>query len=109
MKLSRELFEAVQGSKFGGDVKVVIEDDMVEYSVIGASVSESLSDFFFMCKKWAEFKCYIIKSYSYNKGLGCAEVQWMSPENKVDKFEYRENEQQAVFDACQWILNKEIK
>ena len=51
MKVSKELFETVQGSKFGGDVKVVIEDDMVKYYVIDASVSISLNDFFFMCKK----------------------------------------------------------
>lgn len=109
MKVSKELFESVQGSKFGGNVKVVIEDDMVKYYVIDASVSISLNDFFFMCKKWAEFNCYIVKSYSYNGGLGFAEVQWMSPENKVVKFEYAENEQQAVFDVCHWILNKEIR
>ena len=108
MTVSKELFETVQGSKFGGDVKVVIEDDMVKYSVMDASVSVSLNDFFFMCKKWAEFKCYIIKSYSYNGGLGFTEVQWMSPENKVVKFEYKENEYQAVFDACEYIL-KEMK
>lgn len=108
MTVSKKLFEAVQGSKFGGDVKVVIEDEEVKYCVIDASVSCSVNDFFVMCKQWAEIHCYIIKSYSYNGGLGFAEVQWMSPENKVVKFEYKENEQQAVFDACEYIL-KEMK
>lgn len=108
MTVSKKLFETVQGSRFGGEAQVKVDDEMVEYYVTGASVSVSLNDFFFMCKKWAEFKCYIIKSYSYNGGLGFTEVQWMSPENKVVKFEYKENEYQAVFDACEYIL-KEIK
>lgn len=70
------------------------------------------SEFFFMCKEWANKQGYRLLngSHDYNNQIIC---------NIYKDFDYigdyceqieSESEQQAVFDACQWILeNKGTK
>ena len=66
-----------------------------------------VNDFFFMCKDWALKQN--ISMYSYIHELnGAAEIfpkkkSLTCPYNKKFK---ADTEQQAVFDACQWILDE---
>lgn len=108
-KISKELFETIfKGCVFS---KINKEDFLIEYTQPCAIIENSwvnseisINDFFFECKEWAysESISYYIES-GYTK-YGCyAKVWFMGGHNK----EFRsDSEQQAVFDACQWILDK---
>lgn len=66
------------------------------------------NDFFFMCKEWASRKGYILFSKTrLNSSLASCYFDVMGLHDYEDDFknDFRaESEQQAVFDACQWIL-----
>ena len=70
----------------------------------------NINDFFFMCKEWANKNEYrlLTGSHDYNNQIIC---------NIYKDFDYiddyceqikSESEQQAVFDACQWILENKV-
>ena len=86
----------------------------------------SINDFFFKCKEWAEkfttigcgYGCWYISSGNGEPSLGHLEkTGWAKilvpfklesskhPPELIEGF-LATTEQQAVFDACQWILDK---
>lgn len=113
-KISKDLFEAVFG------VKIMIlsivgrrNSKFIQYAYGYTGVhSLSVNDFFFMCKDWA--KCKNISLISGRYGL--TDEYFCEISNPLDtdiiNILYSDSEQQAVFDACEWILmdlKKEIK
>ena len=78
-KISKELFEAVI-------------DFEVDYCI-------GIDTFFFKCKEWALEQGYEI----FTSGIKCS-VYKISKGWIIDQLEST-SEQQAAFDACQWILN----
>lgn len=91
--ISKELFEAVYGRKV---------DEHTDLRYKGFLSTLVVNDFFFACKEWAYNKGYIIKTdiagewelYNFKNG-GIFDAQNSS------------SEQQAVFDACMYILDKD--
>lgn len=65
-----------------------------------------VNDFFFMCKDWALKQN--ISMYSYlHKLNGGVEIVPKKKCNLLDNKKFKaDTEQQAVFDACQWILDE---
>ena len=107
--ISKELFEKVMNVKLTTDLSIAPyynevngceEEDLIliNYNFIWIP----LDTFFFKCKEWAYNKGYIIKTdiagewelYNFKNG-GIFDTQNSS------------SEQQSVFDACQWILDKD--
>lgn len=99
-KISKELFEAVIGVELyldkSFDFKLM--HDLSEYDL-------SYNDFFFACKKWAleqGYSClsgkdrHLVKDERYVCSIGSSKVL-------IEDF-FADTEQQAVFDACEWIL-----
>lgn len=109
MKISRELFEAVANIKINK-----LENDDFGYIWINIDSNElsrfdSINNFFFMCKDWALEKGHYLASNKYPGGACC---QYFT-EDTVSCSEcyelksitiHADSEQQAVFDACQIIL-----
>lgn len=106
-EISKELFEAIF------DEKIMI------LSIVGRKNSKfiqyaygyytgvytlSVNDFFFMCKEWAELKNLSLISgrYGTTDEYFC-EISDPLDEDTMNSL-YADSEQQAVFDACQWIL-----
>lgn len=108
-KISKELFEAVMDVKkecYLQDIELIDENKIIYSYLVDEQFQEPrydeelINDFFFKCKEWAYNKGYIIKTdiagewelYNFKNG-GIFDTQNSS------------SEQQAVFNACQWILN----
>ena len=107
MNISEELFNNV----FEGCVFNYIKADVIHYSqpcdIMEGSWVESetnINDFFFKCKEWAASKGFELfstrlrdkKRIAYN----CSLYGYYGDEEDFNST----SEQQAVFDACQWIL-----
>ena len=103
-KISKKLFEQVTG----------YEGTIHEYNrecIINGDVEEhiSINDFFFMCKEWAYNQGYDMLSGGLEAGLHSCYIDYsdkrytlsMKPINHF----FAESEQQAVFDACMYILD----
>ena len=111
-KISKELFEEVMGFKiFMFDIKGRKNSKVIVYSFgyLG-SKSISINDFFFKCKDWILSKRYSNLSgkdniYDINNKYVCSVG---NSKILIEDF-YAESEEQSVFDACQWIYDKEIK
>lgn len=85
--VSKELFIAVNGCENKERLSLINKNNMVE-----------INYFFFACKEWASNKgCHI---YSHTNAC---HIHY-----NVASFKSF-SEQQAVFDACQWILERENK
>jgi hypothetical protein len=95
-KISKELFEAVM------EVELYV-DKAFEYKLMPnlAEYGVSYNDFFFKCKEWASAD-FMLSSNNY-----CSCHIYDGGTECIKSFLGR-SEQQAVFDACQWIL-KETK
>ena len=107
-KISKELFEAVMGFCKNEIAEMYVSDENIfwhtyEDEFIGNKDSKiNVDTFFFKCKEWAYNKGYIIKTdiagewelYNFKNG-GIFDAQNSS------------SEQQACFDACQWILDED--
>lgn len=97
---------------------VKIENGIITYTVGKSSFDKPIDSFFFMCKDWTlKQNCYIT-SNNFR-----AEIRPIENEIQLSKLLYyvdvvndienwdltthsvAQNEQQAVFDACQWILD----
>ena len=125
MVISKELFETVKGFKIE---KFNIVEPYIEYRRLNwirntaCNINETtlsivaINDFFFECKAWASDLTYVLKSTINfcdirKDGL---RIPDKSDPNAYDDLHgwYRDinftanSEQQAVFDACQWILDK---
>ena len=109
MEISKELFEAVIDDK----VKYYCVDvDEIEYDYESFDRQNPLimavNDFFFKCKEWASKKgCILFSKTRLSSSLASCYFDVMGFNDYEDDFknDFRaESEQQAVFDACQWIL-----
>ena len=97
-KISKELFKAVMKDDIfnnSGDW-----GQLTEEKYINKSLKEiDYNNFFFDCKEWALKQGYMIESYLDSESNGVSVIRY------ENKYISAETEQQAVFDACQWILN----
>lgn len=115
--ISKELFETVMNEKiieyrgvFGSYISGTYNNHVnlgcciTVVSTDGGIVSCSINDFFFKCKKYALKQN--ISMYSYIHELNCGvEIVPKKKCNWLDNKKFKsDSEQQAVFDACQWIL-----
>lgn len=105
-KISKELFEAVMGIEtdrlFCTGSFIKNDSNYLSTSIIEEN-KISINDFFFKCKEWVLEQRYGLTSYMVKKDSGRATV-WKHELGKSKRF-ISTTEQQAVFDACQWILN----
>lgn len=98
--ISKELFEEVRGFK----VKSITTGSFIFFEMEdGYSPNYGIptDTFFFHCKEWAKTQGYVIWSY-----LDQANI-FNFDGIKINSFISKE--QQAVFDACQWILDNKAK
>ena len=105
MKVSKELFEAVMNIKIN---KLEIDDfDYIWINIDRTDLSrvDSINNFFFKCKKWAIEQKYYIRSFEGKDGSGYATPEEISISGDMNFQLNADSEQQAVFDACQWILD----
>lgn len=97
---------------------VLIKNGIITYTVGKSSFEKPVDSFFFMCKDWVILQNYYITSNNF-----IAEVRPIENEIQLSKLLYyvdvvndienwdlathsvAQNEQQAVFDACQYILD----
>lgn len=116
MEISKELFEAVMNIKLGTyysdnietERRLWIDKDLICWDAVPFVDEISINDFFFKCKEWASTKGYILFSKTrLSSSLASCYFDVMGFHDYEDDFknDFRaESEQQAVFDACQWIL-----
>lgn len=102
---------------------VQIENGIITYTVGKSSFEKPVDSFFFMCKDWALRQGYMLSSgletCSYRKvQYFCLQTNYVilgysnrkssplvpNPNPRLETV-ISHSEQQAVFDACQWILN----
>lgn len=109
--ISKELVEAVLDLK-GYITSVNVVGNNIEYYGTHEMYppklyTESIDTFFFKCKKWAKDKGHFLHSYPIkNSKYMCAfgyDIM-MCPAYAEES----DTEQQAVFDACQWILENKF-
>lgn len=116
-KISKELFEAVMGeSEYKKTLDCIIDDSILYHIPYSGNMEILINDFFFACKEWAFWNDYEIV-------VRMRIVDIYRDEHKID-YGYEINhtnngiiktswwigsEQQAVFDACQWILDNKDK
>ena len=110
--ISKELFENVMNIKIN---KLQVD----EFNYIWINIDstyfsrfDSINNFFFLCKEWVNKNGYrllsrpisdlIVYEESYHCDVHKLNVMW---DDKYESFGGK-SEQQAVFDACEWILNK---
>lgn len=97
---------------------VQIKNGVITYTVGKSSFDKPIDSFFFMCKDWALEQSSYITSNNF-----IAEVRPIENGMQLSKLLYyvdivddienwdltahsvAQNEQQSVFDACQWILD----
>ena len=115
--ISKELFEAVMNVKLTTDLSIAPyynevngceEEDLIliNYNFIWIP----LDTFFFKCKEWAYKSGYVIDSRTSSAGSSFIyerDYHWNIPA-EVKKI-VSSSEQQAVFDACQWIMDNKGK
>lgn len=117
--ISKELFEAVMGTK------------TLTYSIEGSKNSKvivystgyirtktiTINDFFFKCKEWAFKQGYVIRTgMRFDVGASAQIYAETSPFSfnalkLIDEQDWidADSEQQCCFDACQWILDNKDK
>lgn len=109
--ISKELFEAVMGFEV---IEFYCRKEIQYYPAdkervrcidwIPTLSGLEYNDFFFKCKEWAFEKGYDI--YSDTHG---ADVCNVGSNYSIAPFHHSGSEQQACFDACQWILDNKDK
>lgn len=106
MNISEELFYEIVDDKYEELTEVSDAIYSIHHNMI-ANMRRSFNDFFFMCKKWALGQGYKILTDSgeNTEDLSCAIVcNQKKSEVYVYYEDYQGTEQQATFNACQWIL-----
>ena len=115
-KISKELFEAVYNEDL---LRIEIGTySVVAYLTDGTEFTENIDTFFFDCKEWASSMGYDLYSYRFDgdvsyayldldmKGVHPLRPKYGFVGSFLEEFE-AETEQQAVFDACMYILDKD--
>ena len=108
-KISKELFEAVMDEKVTTEISIspyyneingCEENDLIliNYNFVWIP----LNTFFFKCKEWAYNQGYIIYSSTKSCSMFKKEAQLYCSNENIQ-------EQQKIFDACQWILDNKDK
>jgi len=120
--ISKELLSAVWGQEVTGVGKVCTKWDMEVlpfWSFEKSEIDESLNEKHFhiaieviaaKCKEWANHnKAHITSTncqgYYSNKALALVDVDWRPQEREVIQ---AKSEPEAIFKACQWILDNNI-
>lgn len=117
--ISKELFEAVMDEKVTTEISIspyyneingCEENDLIliNYNFVWIP----LNTFFFKCKEWAFEQAYQLESCKTNKLLEDNKFESIYMcggfyQYSVIQNFYASSEQQAVFDACQWIMDKD--
>ena len=115
--ISKELFEAVMDEKVTTEISIspyyneingCEENDLIliNYNFVWIP----LNTFFFKCKEWALEQGYILES-SFKDTSICVVYRIINDgwsKTKETSFS-RSSEQQAVFNACQWLLDNKDK
>lgn len=98
--ISKELFEAVM---FKVD-KLSTYGGVIKYFKNGNEDTFLVDEFYFRCKKYALEQGYTISGMTFNSGnKGLATLRKIkSFNNRLERFKST-SEQQAVFDACEYI------
>jgi hypothetical protein len=113
--ISKELFEAVMNIKIN---KLQVDEfNYIWINIDSTHLSrfDSINNFFFRCKKWAKSNGYRLLSGSQSNLMLCEESHHCDAHKSTimwdDKYESfgGKSEQQAVFDACQWIIDNKGK
>lgn len=97
---------------------VKIENGIITYTVDKSSFGRPIDSFFFMCKNWAILQNYYITSNNFiaevrpiENGMQLSKLLYYIDivddiENwDLTSYSVAQNEQQSIFDACQWILD----
>ena len=113
--ISKELFESAMNINvfYHNDFELDDNRGGIYYERDNVTNFIHYNDFFFRCKEWALGQGYYLASNMYIGGGCCDYFTDASPDcnecgNTTSELIHRSSEQQAVFDACQWILeNKE--
>ena len=107
MKISKELFEAVSEIKVDS---IEVQGDFIIATKRTSMIRVSVYEFFFKCKEFALKHGYHIESLMYDSranniyDTGIAKVLGCNPDYMdLDSFK-ADSEQQAVFTACEQIL-----
>ena len=104
-KISKELFEKVMKVELAGFS--INEENVIGYTFNKIGYFEiSVDTFFFKCKEWALNEGYWLMTWKHKIGAGC-KIFSGHLNIRVDERLDADSEQQAVFDACQWILDKD--
>lgn len=121
--ISKELFEAVMSEKIidyrgvfidhisGTYNNKTILDGITIVAADGGIISCSVNNFFFKCKDWANKNGYRLLngSHDYNNQTICLIYKDYDYIGDFCEKIKADSEQQAVFDACQWILDNKGK
>ena len=99
--ISKELFEAVTGLNYS----YCNNEGIVYLNDNGSKVQTPIlyNDFFFKCKEWAFEQEYLILSGNNNFMYTCDIARRMTDDD-WKCFQRVDSEQQAVFDACEYII-----
>ena len=111
-EISKELFEAVMGFCKNEIAEMYVSDENIfwhtyEDEFIGIKDSKiNVDTFFFKCKEWALNEGYWLMTWKHKIGAGC-KVFRGHLNIRIDERLDADSEQQAVFDACMYILDKD--
>ena len=123
LKISKELIKAVlekETETLSKDFNFTINEDYIEFSDDGEMQFEyCIYKFAFKCKDWALKQGYYITSdlievnihpIEYGavkmKSILCIDIVDNTNEWELNEHHLASSEQQAVFDACEWILSE---
>lgn len=106
MKISKELFENIYNIKVNRIQIDEFHNVWIDIDSNHLSRFDSVNNSFFKCKDWANKQGYrlLSGSHDYNNKIICYIYKGYDYIGDFDELFVAESEQQAVFDACQWIL-----
>lgn len=109
--ISKELFEAVMNIKIN---KLQVDEfNYIWINIDSTHLSrfDSINNFFFLCKDWANKNEYRLLngSHDYNNRIICFIYKDFDYMGDYEEEFKSDSEQQAVFDACQWIIDNKGK
>ena len=120
-KISKELLsEVISGSKkvFDSDIIICIDRVTLRYGILEENDNISyfninIYELAHKCKEWASEQGYILLSKprtNSSKATCCFDINGRHDYEDDFHNDFRaDSEQQAVFDACQWILDNICK
>lgn len=122
-KISKELFEAVMGeydyfgTKYKKNLDCIIDNSILYYVPYSGNYEILINDFFFKCKEYAFKNGYLVTTSQCKDGTYICylnlkitlDLSGLNKGGKVHSYSgliRSDSELQAVFDACQWLLDK---